>query len=205
MKEINRRKFLKTIGTLATGGLFFPYSVFAAESPGKKDDFSKDSDQVLLARMIFGEARNEFDENIVEDSLEPIMIGYTAINRAEDKIKQNGKTLKEVILKNQPKTIKLKNGKEKTIFIHQYSCFNSWDPNLKRIENPIKYNPEAWRKSLILADKIIDGKLDHLNYGQSHYHLKNMKEYPSWTKSPRMKKVWSQPYFKHIFYKDKFA
>ena len=134
--------------------------------------------------MLYGEARELLKE---EDQKEAIMIGFTAVNRANDSIEGNGKSIKEAILKK-----------------YQYSCFNSNDPNLKELKNPEKYDPKSWEKALSLSEKILEGKFAHLNYGQDHYHTKKIAS-PKWAKSPRMKKVWGQPYFKHSFYRNSKA
>ena len=128
--------------------------------------------------MLFGEARSLY--KVEEDVREPVMIGYTALNRAE---KSNYVNLKEAILA--PK---------------QYSCFNPKDVNYNKIKNPGKNDLNSWKKSLEISKKILNGLFEHLNYGQTHYHRKDKK--PKWRKSPKMKKIWGQDFFKHYFYKE---
>jgi len=197
MKAITRRQFLKTTGKtlgVLAGGLVIPTYAFGNDA---RNEFYKDSEKILLARMIFGEARSSLDGKIDPDYKEPIMIGWTAINRANDKLKFNGENLKEAILKK--KWVKNKKGKKTPI--HQYSCFNPKDPNLKVLKNPKKYEPKEWEKSLHLAEKILEGKLSYLNYGQDHYYRKDTNA-PNWTENPRMKKIWTPPFFDHEFYRD---
>jgi hypothetical protein len=187
MKEINRREFLKSAGISLAGSLMFPSYSLGAFVKSKRERLYNDSENVLLARMLFGEGRELFDDKIDPDHRELIMIGWTAINRAEKKFK--GDNLKEVLLAKK-----------------QYSCFND-NPkdkrgyeNFLRTLNPWIHEKENWIKSLKLSENILEGKLSHLNYRQDHYHTKNEKPY--WAKSKRMRSIWVQPSFKHNFYED---
>jgi len=199
MEGITRRNFIKKTSLLTAGALISltsPLPLSASTSQNKYYDFSKDSEQTLMAKLLCGEGAEIIAS---KDKREAIVIGYTAVNRAKDRIKRYGGNLKEVILKNRPRKTK----KGKIIHVHQYSCFNSWDPNLKRIKNPQKYYPaDVWKNALSLSSIILKNELPFLNNGQDHYHAKNMKRYPRWTKNPRMKKVWGQTPFEHEFYKD---
>lgn len=181
--KYNRREFLKTASSALAGILYIasPVPTLASTYNNEINSFRHDSEKTLLARMIYGEARELLKK---EDQKEAIMIGFTAINRAKDRIKENGESIKESILKKS-----------------QYSCFNPRDPNLKKLKNPEKYDPSSWEKALKLSDKLLEGKLTHLNYGQDHYYRKNTPT-PYWANSPRMEKIWGQPSFKHEFYKD---
>jgi len=182
MEEMRRRKFLKNAGIFLAVSLISPSLSFASVNDYKTKDFSGDSEKTLLARMIFGEARNLLND---EDYLEPVMIGFTAVNRAEKKIK--GNSLREVILAPE-----------------QYSCFNKSDINLERLKNPEKYDPVSWKKCLTVSRRILEKgeELKHLNYEQTHYHVREMEKYPKWAKNPKMKKVWVPDYFSHFFYKE---
>ena len=140
-----------------------------------KEEFLKDSDEVLLARTLFGETREKCSK------YEKIAVAYTVLNRINDGKKINGETLKEVILAKK-----------------QYSCFNEGDSNLKKIKNPEKYNAKEWKKCLNLSKEILKGKYHKHNYGQTHYHRKNIV-YP-W-KEPMKEKLLSEG-LKHQFYRD---
>ena len=119
------------------------------------DDFLKDSDEVLLARMLFGEARGCSTE-------EKIAVAYSAINRINDGIKWNGETLSEVILKHR-----------------QYSCFNENNVNRKKLRNPQEYDSRAFNECLKIAKSVLDGKYSNLNKGQTHFFNPN-DVYPYW-------------------------
>lgn len=150
------------------------------KSKSQKHDFSKDSEKVLLARMLFGEARGY---NVSET----VAIGFTAINRANDGFKYNGEGLKSALLAPS-----------------QYSCFNKWDKNFPKILNPKKYDDKAWERCLKISEKILNGKYDKHNYEQTHYHVKNMKKKgkpftPVWAK--KMKERLNSKGLKHQFYR----
>ena len=117
----------------------------------RTENFEKDSDEVLLARMIFGEARNS-------SYLEKVAVGYTAVTRARDGKKWNGETIKEVILKHSKKGV------------HQYSCFNRSDPGRKRMQDPEKYSPKAFDECLRAARDVLEGKVADPTGGATHYY-----------------------------------
>ncbi|MBA7656310.1 hypothetical protein ES703_64234 [subsurface metagenome] len=150
----------------------------------KTSDFYQDSDEVLLARMIFGEGRG-----MCHPQEEKIEIGYTVVNRINDGALWNGENVKEIILK-------------KYQGRYQYSCFNDWDPNKPILMDPQKYNPEIWRECLGIAKEILSGEYDEFNRGSTHYHMKTMKTYPRWTKSKTMKEISVPESWKHKFYKE---
>lgn len=126
----------------------------------KKDystsDFSKDSEYELLARLIFGEARGVND-------FEKAAVAYSVINRVNDGKKWNGETIKEVILKP-----------------YQYSAFNENDPNLRKLKNPMDYEPKSWKDSLKMSYEILNTNIwDDVNKGQTHYFNPKYAN-PSW-------------------------
>lgn len=146
------------------------------------DNFSSDSDRVILARMLFGEARNcSYDEKIV--------IAFTAINRSHDGKKWNGESIKGSILKPL-----------------QYSCFNEGDPNKKKLMDPQKYDNNSWDECLSAADTVLDGRFSFYNKGQTNYHTPTV--HPTWADSKLMESrtftEWNPGKdFKHVFYKEK--
>ena len=143
----------------------------------RTEDFSKDSDEVLLARMLFGEARNCSDEEIID-------VAYTAINRANDRKKWNGETLREAILKP-----------------WQYSCFNSGDPNLPKLKNPEKYDASSWKRCLRIAEGVLNDEYKDRNEGATHYFAENSRR-PNWADSSQMTDISEPKEYKHDFYKE---
>jgi len=148
----------------------------------KTTDFSGDSDEVLLARMLFGEARNC-------DLTEKVAVAYTAINRANDGKKENGENLREVILSD-----------------YQYGCFNLKDSNRARLMDPQRTDKISWQKCLDTAKAVIDGKCIDPTNGATHYHMPSVN--PDWAKSSQMTKIGKikteeGKESEHIFYKEK--
>jgi len=147
----------------------------------KTIDFSKDTEQILLARMLFGEARDC-------SKLEKITIAYTAINRAKDGKKWNGETLREAILKP-----------------CQYSCFNKGDPNKEKLMDPEKYDKKSFQECLAVAEKVLCGEYEKFNAGATHYFNPKTVRKPEWadkmSKIGRIK-ISNNQYSKHEFYKE---
>jgi LysM repeat protein len=119
-------------------------------------DLYKDDDTTLLARMIFGENRDQSNEA-------KIASGSSALNRL--KIGKWGTTLKEVILK----------GK-------QYSCFNTGNPNLPVLRDPLRYNPSEWVSCYNIAKGLLEGTIKPMDK-VTHYHMDYVKL--DWTKGKK--------------------
>jgi N-acetylmuramoyl-L-alanine amidase len=139
----------------------------------RTEDFSRDSDEILLARMLFGEARNCSDE-------EKGAIAYTAFNRANDGKKWNGESVRDSILKK-----------------WQYSCFNEGDPNREKLMDPESHDRNAWGECLRVADEVLRGEHSDLNKGQTHYHTRGIN--PSW--ASKIRKIYGID-GKHFFYRE---
>jgi len=141
-------------------------------------DFYQDSEEILLARMLLGEAEGCSKE-------EKIAVAYTAINRIDDNKKWNGETLKEVILKP-----------------YQYSCFNT---NLNnKLKNPLTYNSKEFLKCLNLSEEILSNKYKDPTNGATHYYNPNhptMEKEPEWSKN--IEKIGSINNSIHVFFKER--
>jgi len=182
--EINRRRFLgglvKIVATgLTFGGIVGCYkkedsaeTIIEKEESYVVSDFSNDSDKVLMARMLYGEARS-CSRN------ERIAVGYSVINRVNDGKRWNGGDVRSVILK--PK---------------QYSCFNQGDPNLEKIKNP---DMRFFYDCLISAGAVLDGRYSQLNKGQTHYFNPKHAN-PSW--KAEMKRIGKIGGSVHVFYRE---
>lgn len=122
-------------------------------------DYSTDKDYEILARLIFGEARGESDK-------EKAAVAYTVINRANDGKRWNGESIKESALVKS-----------------QYSCFNEGDANQKKVQNPMEYEPQAFKDCLKIAyEALYTKKHEKFNKGQTHYFNPNYAN-PSWAES----------------------
>lgn len=121
-------------------------------------NFSDDTEQMILARAIFGEARSLPERGRVA-------VGWTIKNRLGDP--RWADTFKEVILK--PK---------------QFSAFNEGDENLPYVKNPLidKTQIDDWYECYAIAGKVIGGEADDPTNGANHY-FSNYIDYPEWTKS----------------------
>jgi len=146
----------------------------------KTNRFTTDSEDVLLARMIYGEARNCPD-------IEKIAIAYTAINRAKDGKAWNGRTLKEAILKP-----------------WQYSCFNQDDPNREQLKDPEAYDPKAFHDCLKIAKGVLSGKYKDPVRATHYYNPASVKNKPNWARNSKLlEKIKIAPgKSKHIYFRE---
>src|SRR3989344_4383543 len=128
-------------------------------------------DKLILAKMIFGEARDC-------DNEAKIAIAHTAINRLNDSKKRYGSTLKEVILKDK-----------------KYSCFNKDDPNRLKALQPQDHDYQKWQECLSVAEKALSSP-DPIK-GADHYfcfyEFKNQErrnnQMPYWTRGENPTRV----------------
>jgi hypothetical protein len=204
MMQFTRRNFIKTTASGLVATILNPtYLLASTKNPYDTSHyFSKISDEELMYLAILGETASRLASKEDPEDKEPAMIAYAMTNRIGTWM---GKNLRDVLLKNG--FSKDKNGKirrdENGIpkLYHQFSCFNKWDPNLEKMLNPTKHYPEEIiKKAKLVTRRVSENKLPYLNKGQNHYHTENTN--PNWSKSPRMQKVWTPDYFKHILYKD---
>lgn len=121
------------------------------DDPKWTGDFSDDSEQILLARLIFGEARGEPDEA-------RIWIAGAVLNRVSAKVWRD--TIHQVIL--QPK---------------QYDPFKKTDKNYPIIIDPLKNadqeTTEIWYRCYDIAEDIISRKLPNPTEA-THFHGKGI-------------------------------
>jgi len=136
--------------------------------------FSGDSDEVLLARMIYGEARSEKES-------ERIAVAYTVLNRIGDGVKWNGETVGDVILTPS-----------------QYSCFNIGNKNRKKLMDPENrdYSPKEWGGCLDVAKGVLNGRFLDPTQGATNYFTGKV---PKWAK--KMKSTGRVNGGPHTFYK----
>lgn len=145
-------------------------------------DFRKDSEDVLLAKALYGEGRGQTIEERVE-------IAGTIVERLNDSKKRYGNNLQDVLLRG------------------GYSCFGSSDPNRKKLENPAIYQDEKFQECLRIARDVRSGKVKP-QLRATHYHPPTI--YPYWapkiTKLGRVKvgngESGDSEYSVHIFYRE---
>ena len=121
-----------------------------------KEEADQPGNEVLLARLIYGEARGESAEikRAIADSV---------INRT-DQGKWWGNTLEEVIRKP-----------------YQYSCFNQNDQNGEKIMNPVG---PAWEECLDIAQQTLSSSNTDSSNGATHYFDTSIAT-PSWAKGKK--------------------
>lgn len=146
-------------------------------------DFSGDSDQILLARMLFGETRGQ-------TKYEKIAVAHTALNRTKDGQERNGNTLREVIL--MPK---------------QYSCFNPGTNSRRQVMDPQSVDARSFYDCLKVAGEVLDGKYADPTKGATLYYNPHTMGFPSWNKDHLVKvghlKISNRKLTQHKFYKEK--
>ncbi len=143
--------------------------VSTVDNPRWTEDFSDDSETILLARVIFGEARNE----LLSDSAR-IAVGWSIRNRVEYKnALRYGGTYHAVILK--PK---------------QYSSFSVRDKNRYLVEDPLTnenvIDARAWRNCYNIAADILSDRVADPTDGANHFFDDSISR-PSWAKQEYLK------------------
>lgn len=145
-------------------GNYKPKRIPTVDDPEWTGDFSDDTDQMILARALFGEAR---DTQLPDQAR--IAVGWVIRNRVENKNNRWPNTYWGVI------TSRL-----------QFSSFNRTDDNRSFVENPLytdnEINKKAWEKTYTIAGKIIDSEEKDPTHGANHYY-DNSRDTPDWAKS----------------------
>ncbi|MBI3335886.1 MAG: cell wall hydrolase [Candidatus Portnoybacteria bacterium] len=128
--------------------------------------FKDDSEQMILARAIFGEAR---DERLSDRTR--IVVGWSIRNRVEGS--RRATSYYEVIL--QPK---------------QYSAFNEEDKNRPYVEDPLHagspLDKKAWFACYEIAGQVIRKELEDPTDGANHYYDQSMAT-PYWATKENFK------------------
>ncbi len=125
------------------------------------ENFRDDSEQMILARAIFGEAR----DSRLSDKVR-VAVGWTIRNRVEDLKNRWGKTYHAVILQ-----------------VKQYSAFNQTNKNRPFVENPLfagsEIDRKAWFKCYEIAGQVLNRSISDPTEGANHYFDDSIGT-PSW-------------------------
>lgn len=122
------------------------------------DDFTNDSDEILLARLLFGEARGASIEV-------KYAIANVVLNRAEHPCGW-GRNIREVILA--PR---------------QFSCFNSNDVNRRKLADPLRYErAEIWQECYNTAHEVLSAERRDTTHGATHYFDSSVTT-PRWARN----------------------
>lgn len=128
-------------------GDFIPKRTPTVKDPEWTKNFVDDTDEMLLARLILGEAENQSRET-------KIWVGGAVLNRVKAKAWPN--SIHEVILQN-----------------GQYDPFKVSDRNFKKITNPLNTDDKsriaAWYESYDVARKLISGEIANPTTA-THFH-----------------------------------
>ncbi len=131
-------------------GNFQPKRIPTVNDPEWTGDFADDTDQIILARALFGEIRDTSYSDKAR-----IAVGWSIRNRV--KSPKWADTYHEVITQS-----------------FQYSAFNAGDPNFELVKNPFvtenKIDLNAWYKAYEIAGKVIRGEVADPTNGANHYH-----------------------------------
>lgn len=130
------------------------------DDPKWTGDFNDDTEEMLFARAIYGEAGGENKEA-------KIAVAWTIRNRVEDSQNRWGKSYHKVIL--QPFQYEPFNDKESKIF--------------KKITNPSLDNKgelQAWRDSFEIAGKVIYGKVADNTKDANHFYVPSDQPKQTW-------------------------
>lgn len=152
----DRTPILKDIKLEGLKGFLSP----TVDNPKWTGDFHDDTEQMLLARAIFGEARGIGRRG-------KIAVGWSIKNRVGDS--RWGDNYYDVILREK-----------------QYSAFNKTDKNYPFVTDPLHTGnvseEKSWRECYEIAGEVIDGELEDPTGGANHYYSDYINS-PYWTKS----------------------
>ncbi|MBU4369802.1 cell wall hydrolase [Patescibacteria group bacterium] len=145
------------------------------DNPKWTGDFRDDTEDILLARLIFGEAKNQSEDA-------KIGIGFTVVNRVKKQRPNWGFSIKEVILKE-----------------NQYDAL--WNPITSGgVQDPLNnadiLTQKAWKESYNIARGILDESLEDPSSGATNFHsYKERKGFPDWAADKNFKIKIGNTYF----------
>lgn len=147
------------------------------DDPEWTGDYNDDPDDILFARLIFGEAENQPRNT-------KIGVGFTVMNRVKKQRSHWGTTLRGVILK--------ENQYDALWNIHRRD--NVRNP----LQNATKPTMDAWKESYKIASGILDGSFDDPTDGATHFHSFTERQkglWPSWAVEKNFKMKLGDIYF----------
>lgn len=138
------------------------------DDPEWTGDFNDDTEQMIFARAIFGEARSAQLSDDVR-----IAVAWTIKNRVDSPKHSWGTNYHEVVLQ-----------------AYQFSAFNIKDVNRSFVENPLKNHTEidrkSWHNCYEIAAKVMNGLVLDPTAGANHY-VNDSKHLPNWAKEKYFK------------------
>lgn len=168
--EADRMPTLKSI-SLSLGTLPpIPKRIPTVDDPTWTGDFTDDGDEMLLARLVFGEARSRSKQ-------EKIAIAWVIKNRLHTAIRDFGFSYHEIILKNDGVT-------------YQFSPMNPKETdNFSLLIDPLKFNNQvdkiAWQDSYEIVTGVIAGKITDPTSGAVFFHSEDFSKDDFLRNTPR--------------------
>jgi len=148
-------------------------SIPSVEDPKWTGDFNDDTEQMILARMIFGEVENQSKKA-------KIGVGFTVLNRIKKQRTNWGFTIHEVILKES-----------------QYDSL--WNKDTKdKVRNPLQdiINQGPWSESYEAAGTVLSRQIADPTFGATNFHsYKHQKDFPWWATENNFKVKINKIYF----------
>jgi len=141
-------------------GDFKPKRIPTVKDPKWTGDFNDDIDQIILARLIFGEARNQSKKAMIG-------VAWAVKNRLLSKRKYFGFSYHKIIQKNDGR-------------YYQFSSFIPDDPNFKLLIDPFAKNNDqtiqSWFKAYDIAVTVISGSVADPTGGATYFHSKDFSQ-----------------------------
>lgn len=150
-------------------------SIPNVDDPKWTGDFADDPEEILLARLILGEAEDQ-----TEDA--KIGVGFTILNRLKKKNSNWGYSIREIILKD-----------------NQYD--GMWNEHTyQKVRNPLgdlsDKRKKEWQESYEIATDILAGKIPDPTNGATNFHsFKDPKDFPNWATEETYKTKLGDIYF----------
>lgn len=167
------------MGTLQAQAMAIaPAQIHASElddRPESEDQFRRGMEIDVLARTLWGEARNEGYDGMHA-------VANVVLNRVEEAVARGGQFWW---------------GNDIIAVCHkpyQFSCWNSNDPNREKLM-VVTRRDRRFQVALEIAERAVDGRLHDVTYRATHYHADYVS--PNWAKN-------AKPLItigRHIFYR----
>lgn len=133
-----------------------------------------DNDADIMARTIWGEARNQ--GLLGMEAVASVIMNRLAVSNAKGGYWW-GNNITDICMK-----------------LFQFSCWNPKDPNLEKLHN-VDLNDKQFSSAIGIAHKAIEKQIPDMTGGATSYHTKT--SYPKWSEDMVQTKIIGD----HIFYK----
>ncbi|MBI2596788.1 cell wall hydrolase [Candidatus Daviesbacteria bacterium] len=158
--DADRMPVLEEITFIFGDELSSPKRIPTVDDPKWTGDFYDDTEVMLLARLILGEAENQPEDT-------KIGVGFTVLNRLKKKNPNWGYSVRQIILKD-----------------YQYD--GMWNKNTyQKVRDPLDDTSEKrkseWLESYNVAVGVLSGTVFDTTNGATNFHsFKDLKDFPIW-------------------------